>query len=72
MGAEDFGLLRAPGTPILLLSVGAVGHERLDKYNKEGGPPSLHSPRFYPEVDATIKTGVTTLASAAMELLKKK
>jgi hippurate hydrolase len=72
MGAEDFGQLRAPGTPILLMSVGSVSQERLDKYGKDAGAPSLHSPRYYPEVEATIKTGVTTFVSAATDLLPPK
>jgi hippurate hydrolase len=33
--------------------------------------PSLHSPLFYPDRERTLRTGVTTLTTAALELLGK-
>jgi amidohydrolase len=70
MGGEDFGAFGRAGVPIVMMSVGAVDPERLEKYRKDdGAEPSLHSPRFYPDVDATITTGVTAFVSAALELL---
>jgi hippurate hydrolase len=69
MGGEDFGRFGQGGAPVLMMSVGAVSQQRLDKYKEEGGAPSLHSPRFYPDIDLTIKTGVTAFACAALELL---
>ena len=35
-----------------------------------GLPPSLHSPLFYPDPEPTLKTGVESLAAAALELLE--
>jgi hippurate hydrolase len=69
MGGEDFGAYGRAGVPILMMSVGSVSAERLEKYKESGGAPSLHSPQFYPDIDATIETGVTTLTAASLELL---
>jgi amidohydrolase len=70
MGGEDFGAYGRAGVPILMMSVGSVSQERLDKYKESGGAPSLHSPQFYPDIEPTIVTGVTTLTSASLALLK--
>jgi hippurate hydrolase len=73
MGGEDFGAYGRAGVPILMIAVGAVDQERLDKYEADGGmPPSLHSPLFYPDIDGTLTTGVRTLTAASMDLLAKK
>jgi hippurate hydrolase len=71
MGGEDFGRFGGAGVPIVMLQLGAVNSERLDEFKKAGTPPpSLHSPKFYPDPERTITTGVATLATAAMELLR--
>jgi amidohydrolase len=71
MGGEDFGRFGGAGVPIVMLQLGAVNRDRLDQYKQAGeSPPSLHSPKFYPDPDKTIATGVATLATAALELLK--
>jgi hippurate hydrolase len=72
MGGEDFGAYGRAGVPILMMSVGAVDQERLDKYKESGGIPSLHSPLFYPDIEGTLTTGVKVLTSAALELLAAK
>jgi amidohydrolase len=72
MGGEDFGAYGRAGVPILMIAVGAVDQARLDKYAKEGGLPSLHSPLFYPDIDGTLTTGVRTLTAASLDLLAKK
>jgi hippurate hydrolase len=70
MGGEDFGRFGGAGVPIVMLSVGSVAPERMAAYRKDGGvEPSLHSPKYYPDVEPTITTGVTALASAALDLL---
>lgn len=69
MGGEDFGAFGRAGVPIVMMSVGSVAPKRLAAYRKEGAEPSLHSPRYYPEIEPTITTGVTALATAALELL---
>jgi len=71
MGGEDFGLIGRAGVPIVMLKLGAVSQERLDQYQAEGAEgPSLHSPKFYPDPEATITSGVTTFVTVALELLK--
>jgi len=71
MGGEDFGRIGRAGVPIVMLKLGAVSQERLDQYQAEGTEgPSLHSPKFYPNPEATITSGVTTLVTVVLELLK--
>ncbi len=71
MGGEDFGRIGRAGVPIVMLKLGAVNRDRLDQYTERGEqPPSLHSPKFYPDPEQTITTGVTTLAATALELLR--
>jgi hippurate hydrolase len=73
MGGEDFGRLGGAGVPIVMLSVGSVNPERLARYRADGGvEPSLHSPLYYPNVDPTITTGVTALATAVLDLMPAK
>ncbi len=70
MGGEDFGRFGGAGVPIVMMSVGSVSPERLAKYREHGGnEPSLHSPLYYPDIEATITTGVTALCAATIELL---
>jgi len=71
MGGEDFSRYGREGVPILMYWLGAVSQKRLKAYAaSEEDPPSLHSPLFYTDADATLVTGVSTMASAVLELLK--
>jgi len=71
MGGEDFGRIGREGVPILMLKLGSIDPALLAGYQQQGEkPPSLHSPQFYPAPAETIATGVTTLVSAALELLQ--
>jgi hippurate hydrolase len=71
MGGEDFGRYGLAGVPIVMLSVGSVTPERLAKLRDSGAlEPSLHSPKYYPDIEPTITTGVTALSAAALDLLK--
>jgi hippurate hydrolase len=71
MGGEDFGRLAKAGVPICMLRLGAVSQKRLDEFAARHQPPtSLHSPLFYPDIEATLTTGVPGLAYIAMDLLK--
>lgn len=71
MGGEDFSRYGRAGVPIMMYWLGGVSQERLDNYEQSGQqPPSLHSPLFYPDVEATLVTGVSTMTSIALELLK--
>lgn len=72
MGGEDFGRYGLAGVPILMMSIGSVTQERLDQFKAAGTPPpSLHSAKYYPDPEPTIRTGVKSLVAASLELLKK-
>ncbi|MBC8873650.1 MAG: amidohydrolase [Planctomycetes bacterium] len=71
MVAEDFSHYGRAGVPILMFRLGVVDPERLARYKEAGQqPPPLHSSQFYPDIEDTLVTGVTAMASAALELLK--
>jgi len=70
MGGEDFSRYGLAGVPIFMYTVGSVEADRLAKLVEAGGPPSLHSPLYYPDPEPTLKTAFTTMASAALELLQ--
>ena len=72
MGGEDFGRFGREGVAILAYRLGSVTEERLAQYEKAGRqPPSLHSSVYYPDVEPTLATGISTMAEAAIELLRK-
>jgi len=72
MGGEDFSRYGKAGVPILMYRVGSVAPERLQKYESAKlAPPSLHSPLYYPDIEATLKVSVPSAAAAALELLAK-
>lgn len=70
MGGEDFGRFGLAGVPIVMLQLGVVDAARLQEFKDAGTEPhSLHSPKFSLDPPESITTGVTTLATAALELL---
>jgi amidohydrolase len=70
MGGEDFSQYGLAGVPILMYRLGVIAPETLDRYKKLSvTPPSLHSPQFYPELEASLPTGVITLSLSALELM---
>lgn len=73
MGGEDFGRYgRDGGVPIFLYFLGTQKPEAVAAAAKEGKPlPSLHSDRFAPVPEPTIKTGVTTMSMAVLNLMGK-
>ncbi|MEL6863892.1 MAG: amidohydrolase [Bacteroidota bacterium] len=74
MAGEDFGRYgrEAPRIPIMLYWLGAVEPELVAAAERgEIQLPSLHSSKFAPLPEPTIQTGVLTMTSAALELLKK-
>jgi amidohydrolase len=71
MGGEDFSEYGLAGVPIFMYWLGTVDQKRLAPFVDRGlPPPSLHSPNYYPDAPETLKAGIATMASAAMELLK--
>lgn len=69
MGGEDFSEYgrTTDRIPICLLWLGSVPTEKI----KDGKAPSIHSPFYHPEPEGSIRTGVTVLSAAALDLLKK-
>jgi hippurate hydrolase len=70
MGGEDFSRYGRAGIPALIFWLGSVDSKRLAQYGQRKElPPSLHSPLYYPDYQQTLVTGITAMASAALELL---
>ncbi|HEX7632091.1 MAG TPA: M20/M25/M40 family metallo-hydrolase, partial [Lacunisphaera sp.] len=74
MGGEDFGLFSLDRKiPLTMFRVGAVDPAKYAESQRTGEPlPSLHSSKFAPLPEPTIKTGITAMTGAALDLLAKK
>ncbi|MDO8541892.1 MAG: amidohydrolase [Opitutaceae bacterium] len=75
MGGEDFSEFgrTVEKVPICLFRVGAVAPEQVAESRRTGAPlPSLHSSKFAPVPEPTIKAGVIASTAAALELLAKR
>ena len=72
MGGEDFSEYGRAGVPAMMIWVGTVEPKRHAQALARGETlPSLHSGLFVPDRERTLRTGVTTLTTAALELLGK-
>ncbi len=72
MGGEDFSQYGRAGVPIVMYRLGTVLPTRLARFEELGvPPPSLHSSRYYPDVEPSLRAGITTMTAAALELLAK-
>ena len=74
MGGEDFSEFgrTADKIPICQFNIGAVSPAAVKESEQTGKPlPSLHSSRFAPVPEPTIKTGITAMTAAVLELMKK-
>ena len=75
MGGEDFSEYSLPdhSIPAFDLHIGAVAPEKIAASKKPDGPPlpSLHSSKFAPVPEPTIRTGVIAMTSAVLDLMKK-
>jgi metal-dependent amidase/aminoacylase/carboxypeptidase family protein len=75
MGGEDFSEYSLPdhSIPAVDFHVGAVAPEKIAASKKAGAPPlpSLHSSKFAPVPEPTIRTGVVAMTSAVLDLMKK-
>jgi hippurate hydrolase len=73
MGGEDFGRIGREGVPIFLFFLGTVAPERVAASLRDAEPlPSLHSDKYYPVPEPTIKTGVLAMTVAVLNLLDRK
>src|SRR5581483_11380355 len=72
MVSEDFGLfgLEDHKIPTFMFRIGAVDPAKLAESRKTGVEvPSPHSSKFAPVPEPTIRTGVTAMTAAALDLL---
>jgi amidohydrolase len=74
MGGEDFSEYSLPdhSVPAFMFNVGGVDPAKAAESKKTGVPlPSLHSSKFAPVPEPTIRTGLIGMVSAVLELMKK-
>jgi amidohydrolase len=74
MGGEDFSEYSLPdhSIPAVDFHIGAVDPAKIEESKKSGKPlPSLHSSKFAPIPEPTIRLGVIAMTDAILELMKK-
>jgi amidohydrolase len=74
MGGEDFSEFSLPdhSIPAFMFNVGAVDPAKAAESKRTGMPlPSLHSSKFLPVAEPTIRTAITGMTSAVLDLMKK-
>jgi amidohydrolase len=74
MGGEDFSEYSLPdhSIPAVDFHIGGVEPEKIAAYKQSGKElPSLHSSKFAPVPEPTIRVGVIGMTSAVLELMKK-
>lgn len=75
MGGEDFSRYgrTEPRVPSFMFSLGAVSPSKYAESQRTGQPlPGLHSSLFVADPEPTLKTGVTAMAAAVLELLGRR
>jgi amidohydrolase len=75
MGGEDFSEYSLPdhSIPAVDFHIGAVDPEKMAEFKKEGKElPSLHSSKFAPVPEPTIRVGIVGMTSAVLDLMKGK
>src|SRR5213592_3898956 len=74
MGGEDFSEYSLPdhSVPAVDFHIGAVEPAKIAEYKQAGKElPSLHSSKFAPVPEPTIRVGIIGMTSAVLELMKK-
>jgi len=74
MGGEDFSEYSLPdhSIPAVDFHIGAVDPEKIEQFKREGKElPSLHSSKFAPVPEPTIRVGIVGMTSAVLELMKR-
>ena len=71
MGAEDFGLFGNKGeVPTFMFRLGTIDPARLKAiHDQNGNLPSLHSSGYFPDPEASIRSGVRAMSASVLELL---
>ena len=74
MGGEDFSEYSLPdySIPAVNFHFGAVDPTKIAKYKQDGKElPTLHSSKFAPVPEPTIRTGVVGMTAAVLDLMKR-
>ena len=74
MASEDFGLFGLEGhrIPTVLFWLGAIEPAKYAAFQTAGKlAPGMHTSRFQPDPELTLRTGVTAMTSVAISLLHK-
>jgi hippurate hydrolase len=74
MGGEDFSEYSLPdhSIPAVDFHIGAVDPAKIADYKQAGKElPSLHSSKFAPVPEPTIRTGIVAMTAAVLELMKR-
>jgi hippurate hydrolase len=74
MGGEDFSEYSLPdhSIPAVNFHFGAVDPAKIAEYKQAGKElPTLHSSKFAPVPEPTIRTGIVAMTAAVLELMKK-
>jgi hippurate hydrolase len=74
MGGEDFAEYgrTADKVPIMLFWLGSVDPEKAASAARTGQAlPSLHSSKYHPLPEPSLRTGVTAMTAAVLDLLRK-
>ncbi len=74
MGGEDFSEYSLPdhSIPAVDFHIGAVDPAKIAEYKQAGKElPSLHSSKFAPVPEPTIRTGIVAMTAAVLDLMKK-
>jgi amidohydrolase len=72
MGGEDFGRYGREGIPIFYFFLGTMSPDRIAAADSGGEPlPSLHSDKYFPVAEPSIRTGVLTMSVAVLNLMPK-
>jgi hippurate hydrolase len=74
MGGEDFSDFSLPDHSITacMFNVGAVDPAKAAESKKTGAPlPSLHSSKFLPVPEPTIRTAVVGMTATVLDLMKR-
>ncbi|MBV9618797.1 MAG: amidohydrolase [Verrucomicrobia bacterium] len=74
MGGEDFSeySLSDHSIPAVDFHIGAVEPEKIAQFKKDGKElPTLHSSKFAPVPEPTIRVGIIGMTSAVLDLMKK-
>ena len=73
MGAEDFGEYATGGVPIFMFRLGTIPSAKLAEYKQAGTPPpSLHSSKYFPDPESSLRTGLRASVAAIQELMPKR